>query len=226
MILAKIEIKTKLGIENFEGEIWNTSNLRAMSSYNFKLQNRQTLGELTGYPRWCESVMGLLARCIFLTETSEFQPLAPDWQECKIEILLVPGGRMKSAKNLAMASIERNEDGTVNVGSSEIGVNQHFEALPMREIYDDVWSLAEHALRIAVFGADLLPPAKALDIPVFKSDGIQYIRIRDIPEPTRTVFDERMSHSTVPIIEGARDAVYVWDWLNFLGARSTNFSEC
>jgi hypothetical protein len=152
--------------------------------------------------------------------------LATDWQVCRIEILLVPGGRIKSAKSLAIASIEHNEDGTVNVGSSEIGIDQHFDALPMRNRYDDVWSLAEHALRVAVFGADLLPAAKPLDIPIFKCDGIQYIRIRDIPEPTRTVFDERMSHSTVPIIKGASDAVYVWDWLNFLGVGATNFSEC
>jgi hypothetical protein len=227
MLVVKLKLETCLGTQLFEGEIGNISNLASMSSYSFYFEGRTALGEVTDYPRWCESVMGLVARC--LAQTKPEPETIQDWISAKVSIFLAPGGRRNSVKHLAMATIRDNEDSTVSVESFEIATNYFLPSIPIRPVYDDPWSLAEHALRAAVFGDDVLPAAKPLDIPIFESGDIPYIRIRDIPEPTRTIFDEHMNYSDVPAVEEAGDAVYAWDWLSFLGAEKsspTNFSEC
>ena len=56
-----------------------------------------------------------------------------------------------------------------------------------------------------------------------ESDGLRYVRMREIPEPARTFFQKNMAYSTRPLIEDdaqPMDCAYAWDWLDFLaGAR-------
>ena len=214
MLFVKLKMEAVSGTTEFEAEIWNSSNLAAMSTYDFQFEDRITTGQLTEYPRWCESVQGLVARCLALTKPEKIeQPQA--WIEVQVDIFLQHGGR-GSKKNLAIAKLRANEDGTVNINSSEIGIKKFIASLPMRANYEDPWSLAEHALRASVFDDDILPPAKTIELPVFMSGTTPYIRIRDIPEPTRSVFDDRMKYSGAPCVAGARDAIFEWDWLDFL----------
>lgn len=88
-----------------------------------------------------------------------------------------------------------------------------------RESYIDLWDLAEHVLRVSAFGLDALPAATALDVPI-RFDGRQYfVCMRDIPEPAHTAFLQHISGSARPTISGYPDAVYPWDWTDFLSGQ-------
>jgi hypothetical protein len=85
-------------IEMF-GEIGNVSNLAATSSYVAWFEG---CGEvrLDGYPRWCEPVRGLLARCLELTEPGK--PLPADWVSVRVDIGLNGGGLQRQHRDKAV----------------------------------------------------------------------------------------------------------------------------
>lgn len=222
MLTVSLKLKTVDGLRELEGELWNVSGLAALSGYDFWFEDRIKVkadAQLTGYPRWCESTRGLLARCLALTAPSATSSALPDWQELQVDIGLRPGGR-GSVRPLAMACAVRETDATLSVGFKEAeGPVGHQAGHALRSQYRDVWDLAEHVLRLSMFGADELPAATALDVPVHKSGNLPYVRIGEVPEPARNVFERRMAHSTRPVIAGALDAVYAWDWTDFLGGQ-------
>ena len=46
-----------------------------------------------------------------------------------------------------------------------------------------------------------------------------YANLRDIPEPARAVFAQRMRDSGRPCVPDAPDAVFLWDWTAFVEGR-------
>lgn len=50
------------------------------------------------------------------------------------------------------------------------------------------------------------------DLPVYQADGFTYVRISELPQLMQDPFRKWMSHQTCPLVEGAPDAVYSWDW--------------
>ncbi len=222
MLTVLLKLKTADGSHELEGELWNISGLATRSGYDFWFEDRVKVkddAQLQDYPRWCESTRGLLARCLALTAPSATALGLPDWQEMQVDIGLRPGGR-GAVRPLAMACAVHESDGTLSVGYKEAeGPVGHRAGHASRAAYRDVWGLAEHVLRLSLFEADELPAAVALDVPVHKSGNLPYVRFSEIPEPARSVFERRMSHSTRPVIAGAFDAVYAWDWTDFLGGQ-------
>jgi len=55
----------------------------------------------------------------------------------------------------------------------------------------------------------------AKSVPILKHEGTQYVRVADIPEPTRTEFIKHLVLAQVPIIPGEGDCVYAFDWILF-----------
>jgi len=80
-----------------------------------------------------------------------------------------------------------------------------------------VWDLVARALAKTLFGTERLSRRPALiDVPLHEDDGVCYVRIAEIPEPVRSIFERRMLGSTTPVIDGESDCVYASDWLSFL----------
>lgn len=196
--------------------IWNVSALAARSDYEFKFEGR-TLGDarLEKYPRWCESVEGLVARCLALTNRDPSGTVPGEWTRLAIAIALRPAGRGREL--LSTLDVWTDAKVLSVVCTEQSGTSRRMEGA-MRAIYDDPWDIVDHALRLSTFGYDELPTAVELDVPVRSDEGLSFVCMRDIPEPARSAFERRMRGSGVPVIPGYPDAVYSWDWLNFLGA--------
>ncbi len=223
MLVALLTLASPSSVRELRAEIWNVSSLAAESDYDFDIEGRaktHSLAKLTGYPRWCESTRGLVARCLAHTRENLHGYLPSDWERLTVNIGIAPGGR-GAVRPLSMATISKHELNGLNIGWSEqTGQSGFLEGVEGRDLYTDPWALAEHALRMSVFGVDDIPKAKALAPEVRRTEsGISFICTSDLPEPTRSVFETRMAHSTRPLIAGHPDAVYAWDWADFLNGQ-------
>jgi hypothetical protein len=86
-----------------------------------------------------------------------------------------------------------------------------------------IWDLVARAIAVALTGKEDLPPRpQQLDVPVHTAGNTSYVRLREILEPARSLFERRMFYLTRPVIEEdpqPMDCVYAWDWIDFLAGR-------
>lgn len=200
------------------GEVWNVYQLGAAADYDFWFQGRRKPPKtlLASYPRWCEPVSGLFARCLALSKTAVPTERVGPWKFLRLRLGIRPGGG-RDYRPLTQVTARARDHELAVVTTTETIRSAHQAAARGR--YNDLWDLAEHVLRISAFGFDQLPEAKALDVPI-RSDGRQYfVCLRDIPEPAHSVFLRNMSGSARPTIAGYPDAVYPWDWTDFLSGQ-------
>ena len=220
MIDIQLRLRAAVSKPIKQGEIWNVSALAAHSDYDFYFDGRTALegALLRHYPRWCEPVGALVARCIDLSAPeSRSQDGLPDGWDCmELDIALRPGGRIRGRRILSTTRVSHDRNGLqVEIADAE-NDTRTIVGVTLREGYRDEWELAAHALRMATFGIDELPAPKELDVPLRHEDKFAFVCFRDIPEPARSEFERRMRGSGAPWIEGFPDAVYAWDWLDFL----------
>ena len=118
-----------------------------------------------------------------------------------------------------MCRVSRNNDinDSFTVGFVEGKLSGFVEDVQPRESYQDIWDLAQHALNESVWNADAIPEVRPLVVPVY-GDG-RYIRTSDIPEPARSAFEWRQRLSGRPSIRGHRDAMWAWDWNDWLNGQ-------
>ena len=220
MIDIQLELKGDTVEQTLNGRIWNASGLATRSDYGFFFAGRETPGEalLRRYPRWCEPVRVLVARCLAMSKPPAQEVLACSWELMILKIVLRPGGR--GGELLDTVGAERTEDGELSfIRDTAAGGTFHVNAVIPRTRYADAWDLADHALRVTTFNDDALPAPKELNVPVRRQDDVSFVCTRDIPQPARSVFEKRMWHSTRPVVPGYPDAAYAWDWLDFLGGQ-------
>lgn len=200
------------------GEIWNVYQVAAVADYDFWFQGRgkPPTTQLKTYPRWCEPVSGLFARCLALTETeAPTQSLGP-WKFFHLRLGLRPGGA-RDYRPLTQIAVRARDHQLAIVTTTEAA--QATRQVVARRGYIDLWDLAAHVLRISAFGLDELPKVKALEVPI-RFDGRQYfVCMRDISEPAHSAFMRNISGSARPTIAGYPDAVYPWDWTDFLSGQ-------
>jgi hypothetical protein len=84
-----------------------------------------------------------------------------------------------------------------------------------------IWDLVARAIAIGLTGKERLPPRpEPLDVRVHStSDGTEYVRLVEIPEPAASIFRKRIEFSTSPVIyedQTPRDCAYASDWSSFL----------
>ena len=217
MLVIKLKLATPQRDIALHGEISNVSGLAPRSSYDIDFDGRE-MARLDDYPRWCESVLGLVARCLARTRVEHEEPIPADWTLLQVDVGIRPGGR-REYRPLSMACITR-DSGTFNIGRADSNGLTHFVgAVAPRKQYLDAWDLAEHGLRVATFGCDSLPPAVALEVPIRDSGRVTYVNVTDIPEPARSAFLENLGRSARPAVGGRLDTVYSWDWLDFLSGQ-------
>ena len=126
MLTLDLRVDTPKKFKTFQGDIGNVSNLRSLSSYGFYFEGRNPASKgtlLENYPRWSESVRGIVARCLALTviDAAESQRLANEWRRVTLTIGLRPGG-LGAKKQLSMVTVAKDleaADGTLTVGFEE-----------------------------------------------------------------------------------------------------------
>lgn len=143
-----------------------------------------------------------------------------------------PGGRESGKRVIAIADIGKVKDGAladyeVHLEESTLGdVGNIATVCECPRWSASVWDLVARCIAAALNGGqEGLPPRPSSPVvPVHTtSDGLRYVRLREIPEPARTFFRRRIEYSTRPAIADdpePMDCAYVWDWGAFLGCRA------
>jgi hypothetical protein len=145
----------------------------------------------------------------------------------KVTVELWPGGLENGSRVLATARIGRIKDGSLADYRVELSEEPHGKICGTLEDYPrysvTLWDLVARAVAVALTGKEELPPRpQQLDVPVRTSGNTAYVRLREISEPARSLFEKRMTYSARPVIEEdpqPMDCVYAWDWTDFLAGR-------
>ncbi|WP_144157539.1 hypothetical protein [Paraburkholderia sp. BCC1885] len=143
----------------------------------------------------------------------------------KVIVEIWPGGRESGRNAFAAADIGRIKNGTLADYRVELHENGQggigsAGLLDYPRYSTTVWDLVARAIAVALTGKEELPPrSRKLDVPVRVAGNVPYIRLREIPEPARSMFQKHIAYSTRPLIEEdpmPMDCVYSWDWFDFL----------
>ncbi|MDC6296224.1 hypothetical protein PP725_23375 [Ralstonia solanacearum] len=143
----------------------------------------------------------------------------------KVTVELWPGGRKGARRVLATADIARIKS----------GAHADYEVMLRDEVLGEVgtgalheypryaasvWDLVGRSIAAALSGTEELPPRPLSPrVPVHWSGDLPYVRMREIPEPARTLFRKNMRLSAMPVIEEDGDPMgcaYAWDFEAFL----------
>ncbi|RAS29752.1 hypothetical protein [Paraburkholderia bryophila] len=143
----------------------------------------------------------------------------------RVTVELWPGGRESGSRVLATANIGRIKNGALADYKVELHEDVQGE-IGAASLHDypryasTIWDLIARALAVALTGKEELPPRpQQLDVPIHASDNTPYVRLREIPEPARSLFEKRIVYSTRPVIEEdphPMDCAHAWDWTDFL----------
>jgi hypothetical protein len=138
----------------------------------------------------------------------------------KVTVEIWPDGRESGSRVLATAKIGRVRSGSLADYRVELGEEPHGKICGSLDGYpryaSTLWDLVARSVAVALTGKEELPPRpQQLAVPVrTSSSNTPYVRLREIPEPARSLFQKRMTHSTRPVIEEdplPMDCVYAWD---------------
>jgi hypothetical protein len=142
----------------------------------------------------------------------------------RITVELVPCGREGGRRVIATADIARVNNGAIGPQADyrvtlddamlgEVGEQTFVRNYPRWA--SSVWDLVARCVASALNqGCEALPPRPAQpEVPVHTNDaGFRYVRFDEIPEPTRTFFDRKLSGASIP----EHDCAYAHDWIDFL----------
>ena len=143
----------------------------------------------------------------------------------KVTVELWPGGRESGSRVLATAKIGRIKNGALADYRVELqeDVQGEIATATLRDYpryASSIWDLVARAVAVALTGKEELPPRpQQLDVPVHAVGNTSYVRLREIPEPARSLFQKRIAYSTRPLIDEdpePMDCAYAWDWRDFL----------
>jgi hypothetical protein len=143
----------------------------------------------------------------------------------RVTVELWPGGRESGRRVLATANIGRIKNGALADYKVELHEDVQGE-IGTAALHDypryasSLWDLVARAVAVALTGKEELPPRpQQLDVPIHAAGNTTYVRLREIPEPARSLFKKRIAYSTRPLIEEdpePLDCAYAWDWRDFL----------
>ena len=144
----------------------------------------------------------------------------------KVTVELWPGGRESGSRVLATAKIGRVKNGAL--ADYRVELQEDVQGEIGAATLDDypryastIWDLVARAVAVALTGKEELPPRpQQLDVPIHTVGNTSYVRLREIPEPARSLFQKRIAFSTRPIIDEdpePMDCAYGWDWRDFRG---------
>jgi hypothetical protein len=142
----------------------------------------------------------------------------------RITIELLPGGREDGKRVIATADVVRLSDGPIAaLAEYKVALDDEMLGEVGEQIVvhnyprwaTSVWDLVARCIAAALnHGREVLPPRPVQPkVTVRTNDaGFRYVRLDEIPEPTRTFFDRKLTGSGVP----DHDCAYAHDWFDFL----------
>ncbi|MGF6634885.1 hypothetical protein [Paraburkholderia sp. MM6662-R1] len=146
----------------------------------------------------------------------------------RVTIELLPGGRESGKRVIATADIARVSEAPFGaladyrvvlkdaVLGGEIGERAVVRSYPRWAT--SVWDLVARGIAAALNqDTESLPPRPTKpEVTVHTNEaGFRYVRLDEIPEPTRTFFDRKLAGSGIP----DHGCAYAHDWFDFLNGQ-------
>jgi hypothetical protein len=142
----------------------------------------------------------------------------------RVTVELLPGGRESEKRVIATADIARVGGGALadyrvalkDAALGEVGERALLQSYPRRA--GSVWDLVARGLAAALNrGREELPPRPVKpEVTVHMNDaGYRYVRLDEIPEPVRTLFDRTLAGSGIP----DHGCAFAHDWFDFLSGQ-------
>ncbi|ANB77575.1 hypothetical protein AYM40_29265 [Paraburkholderia phytofirmans OLGA172] len=146
----------------------------------------------------------------------------------RITVELLPGGREGGKRTLAHAEISNVKSGAladyeIELHDDVLGDIGSASLTGYPRMAATVWDLVARCITVVLSGLEELPPRpQSPRVPIHRSDsssGTPYVRLREIPEPARTLFQRSLAGSTCPLVEDdpePMDCAHLSDWTDFL----------
>ena len=139
----------------------------------------------------------------------------------KITVSIIPGGvgseRKLGELHIANVGGAAHADYECVLISNDLPTPKHATIRHYPRWSGTIWDLVARAIAKSLNGQERLPRRPPqINVPIHMDGTLAYVRMSEIPEPVRSIFERRMFGSTVPVIQGEKDCVYAWDWQDFL----------
>jgi len=188
------------------------SNVRggALSTYEGQLlSSRLEPQTLTDYPRWAEPAGALCTRLLHAALKSD--PAAgrdDNATEFSVLVRIVPYGRrpprLLERFDVKWDGSNWQVSGACAPCSVPAGRSRGLGAVTLRVLKHVYW------------GGQRIRKVRPVSPRIYQHGKTPYVRISELPEPAQTAFSENMNYSGRPYVPGAPDAVFAWDWTDFL----------
>jgi hypothetical protein len=145
---------------------------------------------------------------------------AEDIEMLRVTIEICPGGQEGARREIATGTIARIRDGAfadyeIKLEETLIGdVGMRATVTGYPRWAGSVWDLVARCIAASLNGGTEALPCRPNppDAPVHERDGIRYVCLQDIPEPTRTFFACSIATTSRPFAGCA----FAGDWTDFL----------
>lgn len=173
---------------------------------------------IEGYPRWSEPAGALCTRLLALALGHTAPGLGGAVGDgLEVLVRIVPFG-YRPPRELERFVLEQGESGWCARGPDAAGHPACWELSLERQLGSGAFALA--ALAHIYWGGTSIPAPQVVTPRIYRAGQIAYIRTGELPEPARSAFERNIARSARPLVAGAFDAAYAWDWEDFLaGAR-------
>jgi hypothetical protein len=182
----------------------------ALSTYEGQLlSSRHDPQTLENYPRWAEPAGALCARLLHAALKADPAAGRSDHvTEFSILVRIVSYGR-RPPRLLERFDVKLDRghwhvSGACAPCSVPAGRRRGLGAVTLRVLKQVYWN------------GQRIRKARPVSPRIYKIGNTPYVRISELPEPVQTAFSENMNYSGRPCVRGAPDAVFAWDWTDFL----------
>jgi hypothetical protein len=140
-----------------------------------------------------------------------------------VEVISPGGGRGRTIATAKIGRLRRSPAPDYIVMLEE-DMYQHPAQITLKKyprFSASIWDLVARAIAIGLTGKERLPRRPLpVGVPIHSSsDGTEYVRLVEIPEPAASIFRRRIEFSTSPVIyedPTPRGCAYASDWSAFL----------
>jgi hypothetical protein len=139
----------------------------------------------------------------------------------KITVSLIPGGvgseRILGELHITNVGGGAHADYECVLISNDLPTPKHATIRRYPRWSGTIWDLVARAIAKSLTGQERLPRRpRPIKVPIHMDGTLGYVRMAEIPEPVRSIFERRMFGSTGPLIKGEEDCVYAWVWQAFI----------
>ncbi|QEZ44149.1 hypothetical protein D2917_07840 [Cupriavidus oxalaticus] len=146
----------------------------------------------------------------------------------RITVELLPGGCEDGQKILATGDIARvtgRRLGTYSIVLHEepFGMIARGELVNYPRYGKSIWDLVARCAIVAMTGREEMPPRPTLpDVPIHHTGSLPYVRLSEIPQPARALFERNLQTLTRSLIAGVDEpgeCVRASVWVDFLDGK-------